>query len=642
MGLAKMAPDGWVYYAREVAAGAEDYFLGHGEEPGRWIGRAAEGLGLTGGVDEEHLARLFGQSCHPVTGAPLGRATPPGSSAVTGFALSFSPPKSVSILWALGADEVVSRVRDGHDAAVATALEFLQDHACFTRRGHAGAVQEPGRGYVGTAFTHRTSRAGDPQLHTHILVANRVQSSIDGRWLSLDGRELFEAQKAAGMLYKAALRAELVARLGVSWGEVDANGGAEITGVPHALVEHFSKRRAQVEAAAARLVGERETALGRSLTGDERAAAYQLATYQSRAAKGEGGETTSGLRARWRAEADATGLGPGRWAGEVFRKRRVTRREAVLRRLGLTDSLDLAVTEAIEQLERTHATWGRSQLVEALTVALPAHRMGSSGGVRETVEAVADRVLIHPDVVRLTSPDRPDVRHGGVRYSTWWTLRTEQGVLDTVETGRTAGVAVVEEGQVSLAASELGADQAAAVSRLCGGGERVAVLVGPAGSGKSRTLGAARQAWDAAGIRVRGVAPSAVAAGVLGEQAGIPSETLAKFLLEQSRGRDRVGRGEVIVCDEASMVATRDLAQLVLLAERSEAKVVLVGDHHQLGSVDAGGLFRLLATDAATAELTGVHRFANPWEADATPATETRPSTPLTTPGSTPASRAGG
>ena len=140
----------------------------------------------------------------------------------------------------------------------------------------------------------------------------------------------------------------------------------------------------------------------------------------------------------------------------------------------------------------------------------------------------------------------------------------------------------------------------------------------PAGSGKSRTLGAARQAWEAADISVRGVAPSAVAAGVLTEQAGIASETLAKFLLDVTDGRTTLTPGEVIVCDEASMVSTCDLARLVLLADTAGAKIVLVGDHYQLGSVDAGGLFRLLAADTKTAELTGVRRFSDPWEAQAT------------------------
>lgn len=190
-----------------------------------------------------------------------------------------------------------------------------------------------------------------------------------------------------------------------------------------------------------------------------------------------------------------------------------------------------------------------------------------------------------PDVVALSCPDRPDSRHGSPLYSTWWTLQTEQAVLDTVEAGRTAGVAAVPSHRV-LADAGLAEDQEHAVRRVCGG-ERVAVLVGPAGSGKSRTLSAARQAWEQAGIPVRGVAPSAVAAGVLTEQAGIGSDTLAKFLLDVSNRRTTLNPGEVIVCDEASMVSSRDLARLVLLADAAGAKLVLVGDHYQLGSVDA-------------------------------------------------------
>ena len=157
------------------------------------------------------------------------------------------------------------------------------------------------------------------------------------------------------------------------------------------------------------------------------------------------------------------------------------------------------------------------------------------------VEAAADLLLAHPDVVGLSCPDRR-------------TLQTEQAVLDAVEAGRTASVAVAPTHRV-LADAGLGEDQEHAVRRVCGGGERVAVLIGPAGSGKSRTLAAAREAWEQAGIAVRGVAPSAVAAGVLAEQAGIPSDTLAKYLLAIAHRRTTLNPDEVIVCDEASMVS---------------------------------------------------------------------------------------
>jgi conjugative relaxase-like TrwC/TraI family protein len=617
IGLAKMAPDGWAYYAAEIAAGVEDYFVGRGEETGRWIGRGAEALGLSGEAGTESLGRLFGHGFHPVTGAGLGRPFDPDKTAVAGYALSFSPPKSVSILWALTGERTSGEVRAGHDAAVEAALGFLQDHAAFCRRGHGGLTQETTGGYLAAVFVHRTSRAGDPQLHSHVLVANKVQAVSDGRWLSVDGRELYEVQKAAGMLYKACLRAELTARLGVAWTEVDDNGAAEIVGVPDQLVRRFSKRRAQVETAAAGLIAEKQAALGRSLTGDERAGLFQLAAYRSRAAKRDGGETTGQLRDRWRAEADAGGHRLEDWLGSLSGRRVRSATEAKLARVGLRPSLDLYMAETIELLERKHSTWGRAQVVEALSVVLPTRHAIDAEAVRRGVEATAEAILVHPDVARLTCPDRPEVRHGGVRYSTWWTLQIEQAVLDTVEAGRAAGVAVVPTYR-TLAEACLGPDQGDAVRRLCAGGERVAVLVGPAGSGKSRSLSAARRAWEAAGIAVTGVAPSAVAAGVLTEQAGIRSETLAKFLTEVSTGRLSLRRGQVVVCDEASMVSTRDLARLVLLVEAAEAKLVLVGDHYQLGSVEVGGLFRLLATDTTTAELTGIRRFADVWEAQAT------------------------
>lgn len=176
--------------------------------------------------------------------------------------------------------------------------------------------------------------------------------------------------------------------------------------------------------------------------------------------------------------------------------------------------------------------------------------------------------MAHDDMVCLSCPDRPEGRHGGLRYSTWWTLKTEQAVLDAVEAGSAALVAIAADHHVEAAVAELGADQAEAVRRLCASGERVSVMVGPAGSGKSASLAAARRAWESSGITVRGVAPSAVAAGVLAEQAGIASETLAKFLLdadEDALGAGRLGQehetGEVTGGDHGRFVADDHLTR---------------------------------------------------------------------------------
>lgn len=252
-GLVPMTLGSWRYYEQEVSV--EDYYVSRGQEAGVWVGSGSAVLGLSGEVEEGQLARLFDDGCHPVTGVPLGLPYRHGSkrTVVTGFALSFSPPKSVSLVGAFGNTEMAAEVRAAHDSAVRAALSFLEDHAAFSRTGRGGVFQVDTAGFVAAAFTHFTSRAGDPQLHSHVLVANKVLCG-DGRWRSLDGREIFAFQKAAGMLYNATLRVELTARLGVAWDPVDRNGQADIDGVPRGLVELFSKRRHEVERRAAKQI----------------------------------------------------------------------------------------------------------------------------------------------------------------------------------------------------------------------------------------------------------------------------------------------------------------------------------------------------------------------------------------------------
>jgi conjugative relaxase-like TrwC/TraI family protein len=271
-------------------------------------------------ADAISLERLFGHGADPRDGSPLGRGfSPEDSRAVAGFALTFSPPKTVSVLWALGDSEIAEEVTAAHDAAVRTSLAFVDEHTSFTRRGHNGVLQVDTEGLIAAGFVHRTSRSADPQLHTHLLVANKVRAE-DGKWLSLDARELFETQKAAGMLYKAALRAELSARLGVTWTAVDENGVAEIAGVPKLLVEQWSARRHELKAVGDELIANREVELGRGLSGNERAECFQIAAYRTRTPKIDADTQTDELRAQWASEAEAWGLGPEGWLGGVIGK----------------------------------------------------------------------------------------------------------------------------------------------------------------------------------------------------------------------------------------------------------------------------------------------------------------------------------
>jgi len=625
LSLVPMAPSAWRYYAEEIATGREDYYALAAERPGRFLGRGAAALGI---ADDEvsalGLERLFGHGLDPRDGIPLGRSfSADNPRAVAGFALTFSAPKTVSVLWAVGDAEIAQSVADAHDAAVAASMAFLEDHAAFTRRSHNGVLQVDTDGLVAASFVHRTSRASDPQLHTHVLVANKVRAK-DGSWLSLDARELFECQKAAGMLYKAALRVELSRTLGVAWTTVDDNGIAEIVGVPDTLVTNWSARRQELKALGDELIAKRSVELGRSLRANERAECFQIAAYRTRTPKVDADTPTTELRERWRSEALSWGEQPERWIS------RVTARQKETAELSATE----VVPTVLARLEDRAATWGRADVVEEVTRLVDGPDADS---LRRKVEALADEVLRSGAVVCLAGPlpaeppaslRREDgmaacERHGAVRFTTTDTLQREAEILEAAATGAHAEVAVVPRSiaKAVLTSSGLGEDQRRAVLGLLGGGERIALLVGPAGAGKSRALDAARRGWEAAGCSTIGSAPSAMAASVLTEEAGLRTETLAKFLLDLEGERAGATAGldarSVVILDEAGMARTDDLQRLVRAVVEADAKLVLVGDPNQLGAVGPGGVFRTLVEDRGANELETVRRFHHAWEAAA-------------------------
>jgi ATP-dependent exoDNAse (exonuclease V) alpha subunit len=424
------------------------------------------------------------------------------------------------------------------------------------------------------------------------------------------------------MLYKAALRAELTERLGVKWTDVDDNGAAEIEGVPRALLEHWSARRHELKTLGDELIATRAAELGRSLSPNERAGCFQIAAYRTRTPKIDAETPTEQLRARWRSEAEAWGHAPERWLPEV-----TGRRPPAAKRRS-----EEAAAKVIVRLEQRTATWTRAEVVEEVARVVSGTDAGS---VRAAAERLADYVLADAAVLGLASPLPVEVpaplrrrdgmaqheRHGAARFTTRVTLRREAAVLELVPRGRDAKAAVVPEETAErvLARSSLGEDQREAVRGLVSGGERVALLVGPAGTGKSRALDAAREAWIAAGFDPIGLAPSAMAASVLRDEAGLRSDTLAKFLFDTDRGRSTflLDHRSVVVLDEAGMARTDDLAKLLRLVEERQAKVVLVGDPYQLGAVGPGGIFRTLVGDHGAHELETVRRFRHAWEAAA-------------------------
>ena len=221
LSVAKLTPGQESYYERSVADGLDDYYAGRGESPGVWVGRGARELELEGVVCEGELGRLI-RGIHPRTEKQLRRHYRPRRitveridpftgertvevqklAPVAGFDLVFSVPKSVSLLHALGDEETRRAVNEAHTGAWQAALAYLEDEACVVRRGKNGVRREHAMGFVGAAYQHRTSRAQEPHLHTHVIVANLAKSPNDEKWRALDGEPILKGYRlAAGYLY---------------------------------------------------------------------------------------------------------------------------------------------------------------------------------------------------------------------------------------------------------------------------------------------------------------------------------------------------------------------------------------------------------------------------------------------------------
>ena len=202
--IAKLSIGREEYYTRELATDHEAYLSGHGESPGRWYGAGASALGFQGEASVAEFQAMF-EGRHPTTGELLGR--PHGRNAVPAFDVVLRPTKSVSVLYGLGDPATGRAVLAAHHAGVTEATAYLDEHL-GTRRGHGGVQHVSGQGMLAVGFDHRTSREGDPLLHTHLVVANRVQG-LDGRWTALDGRDLYRHRLAADAIYRACYQRQL-------------------------------------------------------------------------------------------------------------------------------------------------------------------------------------------------------------------------------------------------------------------------------------------------------------------------------------------------------------------------------------------------------------------------------------------------
>jgi len=732
MGLHRLtAGAGYTYLLKHTAAGDCDrlgheplvaYYQASGNPPGRWMGSGLTGLDdgaadsrLTAGtvVVEEAMAHLFGAGRNPRTGAPLGRpypmitptaariaaqvaALPAGMGqearvaavaaihrvelgraaphAVAGFDLTFTPPKSVSTFWALADPPTQAAILAAHRDAVAQTLTFVEQRALFTRTGHGGCRQEPTRGLLAAGFDHWDSRAGDPNLHTHVVVANKVQG-VDGGWRSVDSRALHHAVVAASETYDALLADALSRALPVRWSWTNRGPRRspvlDLVGVEPALVSEFSSRTTQIDEAMTAQLAAFYSAHGRGPNRVEVVRLRAAVTRSTRPAK-----TVHSLRdlvAGW--VARATGR-TGRSAAELTA---AVMGQGFVRPLRAGQVPDEVVEHlaglVLEQVMVRRSTWTRwnvhseaARATRGLTMATPTDRLALLDAVTDTVLArcvsvEAPSVLIASG--RYARPDGTTVfdRVGEDQHTHLDVLAAEARLLTALhELDAPAAhesvsvVATTTGGRVRLAD-----DQQAAAATVTGSGRRVDVLVGPAGAGKTTALLAVRTAWEQTWGRgsVIGLATSSTAAAQLAAALGVGCENTAKWIhesvglaaasraailtqlaeraattvgdplrartaatainaLTREQARWTLHPGQLVIVDEASLAPTRTLDILVEQARAAGAKVLLVGDDAQLGAVDAGGAFALLAERGTPARLTSLWRFAHRWEADAT------------------------
>lgn len=550
------------YYEREVVDGREDYLSEAGASPGRWAGSLAASDGLTGQADRDALAAAF-SGFHPD-----GQRLTANPTSVAGFDLTLSASKSVSLVWALGTEHDARQVEEAMFAARDEVERYLEATACIVRRGHAGAETQPGSGFLGAVFLHRTSRLGDPGIHLHWTVFN-VAEGPDGRRTALDARALYRQRYTAEAVFQATLRRELVVRLGLVFDEVDRHGVAEVAGVSAQLRRAFSRRRAEI-------LNEMNR---RGLHGGEGA---RIATLATRKAKPKGVSEPE-LRAEWRQRA-------GDLRFDLNNLPRV-RQTPKLR----ADDHDLAGVVTLQ-----HATFDRSDALRA--VARSAHQGATLDQLLERTNAFLTgehAIALGPD--QWTTPEILDLERRVVALA-------GQPPRRELVADRAAVTAAVTERR------SLTDEQRRMVEGLCQSGRPVDVVVGRAGTGKTFTLDAVRQAFEASGHRVLGASLAARAARELEAGSGISATTAHALLAGIASGRAHLRQGDLLVVDEAGMLGTRLLTGLTVEADRAQAKLVLVGDPRQLPPVEAGGLFATLARGPEVIELVQNRRQVDPEE----------------------------
>ena len=567
--MGKAGADVAAYYEQLAR---EDYYTHGGEPPGQWRGAGATELGLVGQIDKGTLKPLLA-GFDPHTDAALVQNA--GPKHLAGWDLTFSAPKSVSVLWSQANPSARQIIQAAQQAAVDRTLQFIETHAAYTRRGHGSKIQEPVEGIVVATFEHSTSRQQDPQMHTHCLIANTAPR-IDGTWGSLDSRHLYRWKMAAGAIYRAELAEQLQQRLQLG---ISQDGHSfRVHGIPKAVEKHFSKRAEQIQ----------EHMHQRGLTSAKAAA---VAALDSREQKDS--IDRPALFQSWQQEGVVLGFGP-------------TEAHDFLTVPPLPNNPIQAPEPKmlLETLTETASTFTEQAIWRSVAEA----NQGVTGytGVQSQVE----QIMQHDELVWLGRDKK-----GMQRYSTRSLLALEHEMVTAAVKRRGENLHPVSTSVLTsvLSKQTLSAEQIVAVKHLTQGIDGVSCVVGMAGTGKSYLLAAAKQIWQQSGYQVQGAALSGKATLGLEKDAQIPSQTLHRLLQQLDNDEIKLTAKDIVVIDEAGMIGSRMMHRLLGHAHRSGAKVALIGDHRQLQPIDAGGAFRALEERLQSTKLIDIRRQRQPW-----------------------------
>ncbi|MFB8229436.1 MobF family relaxase [Cellulosimicrobium sp. NPDC055967] len=681
------AGQGYAYLLRSVVTGDGNaaqasaftrYFTEAGTPPGVWMGRGVEHLGegaLEPGmtVTPSQLQALLGHGADPVTGEPLGRpfreyptakeraagrihgvdrslpaaafdaevariraqeAARGSQTATAGFDLTFSVPKSVSVLWGLADATTQELIVAAHHDAVGQVLDFLEREVAATRTGHGGVAQVPVVGVAATAYDHWDSRANDPQLHTHLVISNKVKAAHDGQWRTLDSRALHHAVVALSEHYNAVLADRLTNTFGIGWERrergADRSPQWEIGGVPDELLAEFSSRSRDIEVVKDRLIEEFVVSHGRRPSARQVVKLRAQATLETRPEKTI--HSLAELTADWRRRAQPVlGSEAAAWARRVALGGSVRVLSAGAVPPDLVDGVAAQVVDAVSQKRATWTHWNlwaeASRQTMGWRMATAADReqvvaLVVDAATRRSVQLTPGELASTPAAMRRADGSSTLRPQHSEKFTSHELLAMEDRLLLLADD---AGGPVVDRTTASRVVAgrtpdgvTLDPEQARAVAQLLTSGRRLDVLVGPAGTGKTTAMCALGAGWIAAHGHgsVVGMAPSAAAAQVLSDDLGIRCDNTAKWIHDRRSGRADFAPGQLVIVDEATLASTRALDTITARAARVGAKVVLVGDPAQLQSVGAGGAFAMLvsARGEGVPRLTEVHRFSHDWE----------------------------